>query len=155
MDLLLMHGIVTSCIGHLENTESPPFSPPGRLYLCPNPSLLYPTLWISVCSRWWRTLRELITGWICLPPFHFPLLSFWPPLSPASFFSSLYNSVNISEWSSCGVHIRKWLLASPLSPLLIPECLKQVICVFPQWNQCFERIKYWFFLNQFWGYTNI
>ena len=41
------------------------------------------------------------------PPFHFPLLSFWPPLSPASFFSSLYNSVNISEWSSCGVLIRK------------------------------------------------
>ena len=36
-----------------------------------------------------RTLKELITGWICLPPFHFPLLSFWPPLSPASFFSSL------------------------------------------------------------------
>ena len=24
---------------------------------------------------------------------------------PSSFFSSLYNSVNISEWSSCGVHI--------------------------------------------------
>ena len=59
------------------------------------------------CSRLWRTLRELITGWICLPPFHSPLLSFWPPLSPSSFFSSLYNSVNISEWSSCGVHIRK------------------------------------------------
>ena len=89
----------------------------------PFPSLLYPTLWISVCSRRWRTLKELITGWICLPPFHFPLLSFWPPLSPASFFSSLYNSVNISEWSSCGVHIRKWLLASPLSPLLIPPHL--------------------------------
>ena len=96
-----------------------PFLPPGRLCLLPNPSLLYPTLWISVCSRWWRTLRELITGWICLPPFHSPLLSFWPPLLPSSFFSSLYNPVNISEWSSCGVHIRKWLLASPLSPLLI------------------------------------
>ena len=100
-----------------------PFSPPGHLYLLPNPSLLYPTLWISVCSRRWRTLKELITGWICLPPFHFPLLSFWPPLSPASFFSSLYNSMNISERSSCGVHIRKWLLASPLSPLLIPPDL--------------------------------
>ena len=54
-----------------------------------------------------RTLREQITGWICLPPFHSPLLSSWPPLSPSSFFSPLYNSVNISEWSSCGVHIRK------------------------------------------------
>ena len=28
-----------------------------------------------MCSRRWRTLRELITGWICLPPFHSPLLS--------------------------------------------------------------------------------
>ena len=100
-----------------------PFYPQGCLYLLPNPYLLYPTLWISVCSRWWRTLRELITGWICLPPFHFPLLSFWPPLSPSSFFSSLYNSENISEQSSCGVHIRKWLLASHLSPLLIPPHL--------------------------------
>jgi len=94
-----------------------PFSPPGCLCLLPNPSLLYPTLWTSVCSRRWRTLRELITGWICLPPFHSPLLSSWPPLSPSAFFSSLYNSVNISERSSCGVHIRKWLLASPLPPL--------------------------------------
>ena len=97
-----------------------PFSPPGRLCCLPNPSLLYPTLWISVCSRLWRTLRELITGWICLPPFHSPLLSSWPPLSPSSFFSSLYNSVNNSERSSCGVHIRKRLLASLLSSLLIP-----------------------------------
>ena len=96
-----------------------PFSPPGRLCLLPNASLLYPTLWISVCSRRWRTLRELITGWICLSPFHSPLLSSWPPLSPSSLFSSLYNSVNIYEQSSCGVHIRKWLLASLLSPLLI------------------------------------
>ena len=95
-----------------------PFSPPGRLCLLPNPSLLYPTLCISVCSRRWRTLRELITGWICLSPFHSPLLSSWPPLSPSSLFSSLYNSVNISEWSSCRVHIRKWLLASLLSPPL-------------------------------------
>ena len=38
-----------------------------------NPSLLYPTLWISVCSRPWRTLRELITGWISLF-FSFPTL---------------------------------------------------------------------------------
>ena len=76
-----------------------PFSPPDRLYLLPPPSLLYPTLWISVCSRQWKTLRELITGWIFLSPFHFPLLSSWPPLSPSSLFSSLYNSMNISEQS--------------------------------------------------------
>ena len=49
-----------------------------------------------------------------------------PPLSPSSFFSSLYNSVNNSEQSSCGVHIRKRLLASPLSPLLIPPHLIRV-----------------------------
>ena len=102
------------------------FFPPGCLCLLPNLSLLYPTLWISVCSRRWRTLRELITGWICLSPFHSPLLSSWPPLSPSSLFSSLYNSVNISERSSCGVHIRKRLLASPLSPLLIPPHLIRV-----------------------------
>ena len=79
-----------------------------------------------MCSRRWRTLRELITGWICLPPFHSPLLSSWPPLSLSSFFSSLYNSVNNSERSSCGVHIRKRLLASPLSALLIPPHLIRV-----------------------------
>ena len=44
--------------------------------------------------RWWRTLRELITGWICLPPFHFPLLSFWPPLSPCCILSPY----NILSW---------------------------------------------------------
>ena len=76
-----------------------PFSPPGRLCLLPNPSLPYPTLWISVCSRWWRTLREPITGWICSSPFHSPLLSSWTPLSPSCLFSSVYNSMNISEWS--------------------------------------------------------
>ena len=103
-----------------------PFSPPGHLYLLPTPSLLYPTLWISVGSRPWRTLKKLITGWICLPPFHSPLLSSWPPLSPSSFFSSLYNSMNNSERSSCGVHIRKRLLDSPFSPLLIPPHLIRV-----------------------------
>ena len=80
---------------HLDS----PFSPPGVLCLLPPPSLLYPTLWISVCCRWWRTLRELVTGRICLSPFHFPLLSSWPPLSTSSLSSSLYNSVNTSEWS--------------------------------------------------------
>ena len=69
-----------------------PLSPPS-----PFSSLF--SLWISVYSRWWRTLRELTTGWICLSPFHSPLLCSWPPLSPSSLSSSLYNSVNISEWS--------------------------------------------------------
>ena len=152
-----------------------PFSPPGRLCLLPNPSLLYPTLWISVCSWQWRILRELITAWMCLSPFDFPLLSSWSPLSPPSPFSSLPNSVNlfvcsrwwrtlkewitdliclspfdsclyppghlyflppssllcITPWISlsspdCGAQIRKWLLASLLSPLLIPPHLIRV-----------------------------
>ena len=77
-------------------------SPPGHLCLLLPPFLLYQTLWISVCSRRWRTLRELITGWICLSSFHSPLLSSWPPLSPSSLFSSLYNFMNIFE------HSRLW-----------------------------------------------
>ena len=100
-----------------------PFSPPGRLCLLPPPSLLYPTLWISLCSRWWRTLRELITDSICLSPFDSPL---YPPghlclLPPSSLLC-------ITPWTSlsspdCGAHIRKWFLASLLSPLLIPPHL--------------------------------
>ena len=76
-----------------------PFSPLGGLCLFPPPSLIYPTLWISVCSRWWRTPKELVTGRICLSPSHSSLLSSWPPLSTASLSSSLYNSVNTSERS--------------------------------------------------------
>ena len=83
----------------LSPTLDSSFSLPGRLCLLPPLSLLYPTLWISVYSRQWRTLRELITDWICLSSFHSPLLSSWQPLSPSSLFSSLYNSMNISEWS--------------------------------------------------------
>ena len=52
-------------------------------------------VWISVCSRRW----ELVTGWICLSPFHFPILSSWSLLSTSSLSSSPYNSVNTSEWS--------------------------------------------------------
>jgi len=33
----------------LSPTLDSPFSPPGHLYLLPLPSLLYPTLWISLC----------------------------------------------------------------------------------------------------------
>ena len=101
-----------------------PFSPPGRLYLLPPPSLLYPTLWISLCvldggghlGNW------LLAGSVFLlmiapfiPPGH---LCFLPP-------SSL---LCVNLWTSlrdpdCGEHIRKWLLASLLSPLLIPPHL--------------------------------
>ena len=53
--------------------------------------------WVE--KRRGRTIRELINGWIYLSPFDSPLLSSWPSLSPFSLFSSLYNSMNISEWS--------------------------------------------------------
>ena len=99
-----------------------PFCPPGRLYLLPPSSLLYPTLWISLCvpdggeslGNW------LLAGSVSLlliPPFILlaTSVSFLPPLC-------------ITPWTSlsgpdCGAHIRKWLLASLLSPLLIPPHL--------------------------------
>ena len=90
-----------------------PLSPPS-----PFSSLF--SLWISVYSRWWRTLRELTTGWICLSPFHSPL---YPPghLGPPPPSSLLC----ITPWTSlsspdCGVHVKKWLLVSLLSPLWFP-----------------------------------
>ena len=76
-----------------------PFSPPGGLCLFSPPSLLYPTLWISVCSRRWRTPKEQVTGRICLSPTHSSLWSSWSPLSTSSLSSSPYNSVNTSERS--------------------------------------------------------
>ena len=65
----------------------------------PSPLSSLPNSVKSLCCRRWRTLRELVTGWICLSPFHFALLSSWPPLSTSSLSSSLYNSVNTSEQS--------------------------------------------------------
>ena len=100
-----------------------PFSPPGRLCCLPNPSLLYPTLWISVCSRLWRTLRELISGWICLSPFDSP---FYPPghlclLPPSSLlYVTLWTYLREPDY---GEHKGKWLLASLLSPPLIPPII--------------------------------
>ena len=86
--------------GLLSPSLDSPFSPSGSLYLLPSPSLLYPTLWVSLCvpgcgehlGNW------LLAGSVSLL-FIPPLLSSWPPLSPFSLFSSLYNSVNVSEWS--------------------------------------------------------
>ena len=43
--------------------------------------------------------REHLGNWLLAGSVSLLLiLSSWPPLSPSSFFSSLYNSVNISEW---------------------------------------------------------
>ena len=85
----------------------PPSPSPNSLNLC-------------VCSGLWRTLRELITGWICLSPFDSP---FYPPghlclLPPSSLLCvTLWTSLRGPD---CGEHIGKWSLASLLSPLLIP-----------------------------------
>ena len=78
---------------------------------------------LSVCSRLWRTLWEQITGWICLSPFDSP---FYPAghlclLPPSSLLC-------VTPWTSlrdpdCGKHKGKWLMASLLSPLLIPPLL--------------------------------
>ena len=142
-----------------------PLSPPFPFSSLPNSVNLF------VCSRLWRTLRELITGWICLSPFDSPFilllekaiathsstlawripwtqepgrlqsvgslrvghdwetslhftLSSWPPLSPSFLFSSLCNSMNICKGSRLWRAHRKWLLASLLSPLLIPTLLQ-------------------------------
>ena len=106
-----------------------PFSPPGHLYLHPPPSLLYLTLWISLCvpgcGEYFRNrlLARLV----------FPLLSPSSPpghlyLSPSS--SLLY----VTPWTSLGVpnsgeHIGNWLLARWLSPLLTPSLLLLVTSV--------------------------
>ena len=91
-----------------------PLSPPSCFSSLPNPVKL------CLCSGLWRTLRELITGWICLSPFDSPL---YPPgqlylIIPSSL---LY----VNPWASlripdCGEHIGNWLLARSLSSLLIP-----------------------------------
>ena len=97
-----------------------PLSPSSPFSSLPNSVNLF------VCSRQWRTLRELINDWICLSPFDSSLyhpghLCLLPP-------SSL---LSITPWTSlsgpdCRAHIRKWLLASLLFPLLIPPHLIRV-----------------------------
>ena len=104
-----------------------PLSSPSPFSSVPNSVNLF------VCSRRWRTLRELITGWICLSPFDSPL---YPPghlclLPPSSLLCiTLWTSLSSPD---CGAHIRKWLLPSLLSPLLIPPHLIRVtsISLFP------------------------
>ena len=108
-----------------------PFSPPGRVYLLLPPSLLYPTLWISLCVLGWG---EHLGNWLLarsaslllIPPFiKTPgLLYLLPP-------SSLLCA---TPWTSLrdpdsGQHIGNWLLTSLLSPLLIPPLLLLVTSI--------------------------
>ena len=91
-----------------------PLSPPSPFSSLPTSVNLF------VCSGLWGTLRELITGWICLSPFDSP---FSPPghlcvLPPSSLlWVTLWTFLRGPDY---GEHIGKWLLASLLSPLLIP-----------------------------------
>ena len=87
-------------------------------------TLFFPTHSVNlfVYSRLWRTLWELITGWICLSPFDclFPC--------PGHLYLLLDSLLWVTAWASlrgpdCGEHIANWLLASLLSPLLIPPLL--------------------------------
>ena len=105
-----------------------PFSPPDHLYLFPPPSILN-SLNLFGCSGLWRTLRELITGYIGLSPFDSPSsppghLYLLPPLS----------LLCVTPWTSlsvpdCGEQIGSWLLAGLLSPLLIPPLLLLVTSI--------------------------
>ena len=106
-------------------------SPPGRLYLLPPPSLLYPTLWISLCvPDGGEHLRNwLLAGSVCL----LLILPFILMATSVSFLPLLFS---VTPWTSlsgpdCGAHIRKWLLASLLSPLLIPPHLISVTSNYP------------------------
>ena len=97
-----------------------PLCPPGHLCLLPPSCLLCITPWTSLRDP---DCGEHIRKWLLaslLSPLLIPLFSSWSPLSPSSLFSSLCNSMNISEGSRLWRAHRKWLLASLLSPLLIP-----------------------------------
>ena len=100
-----------------------PFFPQGHLYLLPPPSFLYLTLNLSGCSGLWRTVKELIIGWITLSPFDSSLFSschlYLPP--PYSLlYVTLWTRLSVPD---CGEHIGNWLLARLLTPLLFPPLL--------------------------------
>ena len=93
-------------------------------------TLFFPTHSVNlfVYSRLWRTLWELITGWICLSPFDC-LFS-----CPGHLCLLLPSLLWVTAWASlrgpdCGEHIANWLLASLLSPLLIPPPLLLVTSI--------------------------
>ena len=109
-----------------------PFFPPGCLYFLPPPSLLYPTLWISLCVP---DVGEHLGNWLLAGSVSFPLIA---PLYPPSRLCLLPPSslLCITPWTSLigpdyGAHIRKWLLASLLSPLLIQPHLIPVTSNYP------------------------
>ena len=101
-----------------------PLSPPSPFSSLPNSVNLF------VCSWLWRTLRELITGWICpylfdshfSPPGHLCLLP-----SPSLLCVTPWTSLRGPD---CGEHIGKWLLASMLSTISITPLLLLVTSIY-------------------------
>ena len=84
--------------------------------------------WSTVvsCLETTRLTTVFCTGWICLSPFDSLL---YPPghlcLLPPSPILCITSWTSLSS-PDCGVHRRKWLPASMLSPLLIPLHLIRV-----------------------------
>ena len=119
----LLAGLLSSHLGLSFFSTRSPLSPPSPFSSLSNPVNLF------VCSGLWRTLRELITGWICLSPFDSPL---YPPghlclLPPSSLLCVIsWTSLRVPD---CGEHIGNWLLARLFSPLLIPPLLLLVTSI--------------------------
>ena len=93
-----------------------PFSPSDHLYFLPPPSLLYPTLWISLCVP---GCGEHLGNWLLnwsVSLLLIPLISSWSSLSPSSLFSSPCNSVNLSGCPSL------WRIFSPLTQKFYYQC---------------------------------
>ena len=100
-----------------------PLSSPSPVSSLPNSVNLF------VCSGLWRTLRQLITGRICLSPFDSP---YSPPghlrlLPPSSLLCvTPFTSLSVPH---CGEQIGNLLLAGLLYPLLTLPLLLLVTCV--------------------------
>ena len=129
-----LHKTISECWQRTSGTQKdrPLSSKGGHLYLLPPPSLLYPTLWISLCVP---GCGEYLENWLLARSVSSPFDSpFSPPghlyLLPPS--SLLY----VTSWTSlrvpdCGEHIRNWLLARLLSLLLISPLLLLVTSISP------------------------
>ena len=107
--LYKFHKTTSECWRRTPGTQKgSPFSlKGGHLYLLPPSSLLCLTLWISLMLQAVENTQGTdywLDGFSWLP-----LFSSWSPLSPSSFFSSPYNSVNLSGCLS------PWRIFSPLT----------------------------------------
>ena len=112
----------------LSSPFDSPFSPAGHLYLLPPASLLYPTLWISLCVP---GCGEHLGNWLLAGSGLSPFESLFSPpghlcLLPPSSLLCVTTPWTSLRGPDCGEHTGNWLLASLLSPLLIPPLLHLV-----------------------------